>query len=535
MKFWIKIIKENNGLGILFFLSFLITIFGLLSPIFIIHIFNRYIAFGLEGTLIFLVLGALTIASLEYMFRNLRHNFCSSIIITPIKSIKLGILKIFFEQGLSIKNNKIRKELLEAIDINNNLIKILNSQNQSNILDFFFAILIVSVLFFLNKTLASVFSCILIFSFLYLKRSNDTKNTILFYGNQNNLDDKNLLLEIVGKSDFLKVLNGLKYSAFNLSNILDNQFFKNNSLSKVINYENSMNHFLLIINSIIVIGLGSTFVVNGELTIGTLIGFNIFASRALQLSMSAQRSYFSIKNVSVYFKKNKDFFKSISPKKVGMQLNKVSGNISLSNIDFGFSKDSSFLFRNLNIEFQNKALSVVYGPNGSGKTVLCKMLLGILAPNSGEVRLDGTNLQKLSLFWWRSKINYVPQNLKCLNISITDNISLGNPELNNQEIGRLIHTVGLESVLKKTNLDFEKRLDSSFSMGIHKKIHYARLLAKDSEIIIIDDPLEGLDFNGKQFVLNLLNSFKKTEKTIICFSNDNEILDIANERFSLDG
>ena len=137
MKFWIKIIKRSNSLGILLFLSFLITIFGLLSPIFIIHIFNRYITFGLEGTLFFLVVGALIVAILEYIFRNLRHNYCSSIISQPIKSLKLNVVKIFFnKQGLT--NVDKNKEFLDAIDINNNLIKTLNSQNQSNILDFFF-------------------------------------------------------------------------------------------------------------------------------------------------------------------------------------------------------------------------------------------------------------------------------------------------------------------------------------------------------------------------------------------------------------
>ena len=148
--------------------------------------------------------------------------------------------------------------------------------------------------------------------------------------------------------------------------------------------------------------------------------------------------------------------------------------------------------------------------------------------------MDGTNLQKLSLFWWRNKLSYIPQNTRSLNSSIIDNISLGNPDLNNNEIARLIQTVGLEPILKKTNLDFEKKLDSSFSMGIHKKIHYARLLAKNSDIIIIDDPFENLDYSGKQFVYNLLVSYKKTEKTIICFSNDKEILNIADQRYNLD-
>ena len=142
------------------------------------------------------------------------------------------------------------------------------------------------------------------------------KDLIIVDNNQSHPNDSKNLLEILSKAEFLKVFNGLKFSAYNFSKTLENQFLKNKSLSKITNYENSMSHFLLIMNSIVVIGLGSTFVVNGDLTVGTLIGFNIFASRALQISMSAQRSFYNMKKINGYFKKNKEFFKSSSEKEV---------------------------------------------------------------------------------------------------------------------------------------------------------------------------------------------------------------------------
>ena len=66
MTYWIQVLRKSGLLGTLITLSVLITIMGLLSPIFIIHIFNRYISFGLEGTLIFLMLGAITVAIFEF-------------------------------------------------------------------------------------------------------------------------------------------------------------------------------------------------------------------------------------------------------------------------------------------------------------------------------------------------------------------------------------------------------------------------------------------------------------------------------------
>ena len=93
--------------------------------------------------------------------------------------------------------------------------------------------------------------------------------------------------------------------------------------------------------------------------------------------------------------------------------------------------------------------------------------------------------------------------------------------------------MGLDKFLIKSDHDFEKNLNSNLSMGIHKKLHYARLLAKNTQILILDDPLEHLDFLGKKFVLNLLLSSKKSGKTVICFSNDDEILNLADKKYNL--
>ena len=98
MKFWFHILKESKSLNTILLLTFFITIMGLLSPIFIIHIFNRYIAFGLQGTLFFLLSGALLVAVFEYIFRNIRSKILCELLINPIKFFKLDLIKTFFER-----------------------------------------------------------------------------------------------------------------------------------------------------------------------------------------------------------------------------------------------------------------------------------------------------------------------------------------------------------------------------------------------------------------------------------------------------
>ena len=131
MSYWLQVLKNSGSLGTIIILSVLITIMGLLSPIFIIHIFNRYISFGLEGTLIFLMVGALSVALFEFFFRNIRNKIFSQIVLNPIKITKLDFIKNYFERV-----GKNRKNLGESLDVNNQFYQFVCFNN--NIFSFFF-------------------------------------------------------------------------------------------------------------------------------------------------------------------------------------------------------------------------------------------------------------------------------------------------------------------------------------------------------------------------------------------------------------
>ena len=103
---------------------------GLLSPIFIIHIFNRYIAFGLQGTLMFLIIGALGVAIFEFIFRNIRNNIFNKILQRPIKDFKIDLIKKFFENE---HKNNTSISIVEILDFKNNFFQFLSPKNQSNI------------------------------------------------------------------------------------------------------------------------------------------------------------------------------------------------------------------------------------------------------------------------------------------------------------------------------------------------------------------------------------------------------------------
>ena len=529
MSYWFHILKNSKSLGFLIILTILITFMGLLSPIFIIHIFNRYIAFGLQGTLMFLVIGALTVATFEYVFRNLRNNILSKILIRPLKKSKLELTKNFFD--FELKNNNERN-FIEIIDFNNNVFQYLSPRNQSNLLDSLFVFLIIIALFSLNFLLASMFLIIVFLYVLLQNRININKKNFL----NNSLitsEDRLIIKEIGSNKDLIKTSTAENYSGFFIDNYFSKKLKFDSTMSSFELHQHSLNNFFILITSIIIIGTGSIFVVLGELTIGSLIGFNIFASRAIGIISLAQNSYINLKKIDIYVDECKKFFKNYQKRSNGMQLSKIVGNFKLKNIDFSYSDKTKFILRNFSTTFSIANISNISGPNGAGKTTLVKLLLGLLPTNSGEILIDDTNINKLSLVWLREKIAYIPQNPEIISSSIMDNILISNPRLNEEEVSRLLQTVGLDNELKKSNLTITDPIDSNISKGILKKIHIARAIAKNPQIFIFDDPLLFLDKGGRDMIMILLSSLKRANKTVISFSEDIDLDNIADHKVTI--
>ena len=136
--------------------------------------------------------------------------------------------------------------------------------------------------------------------YLLFQRQSNLKKKKLSILNKLSLDDRLIVKDLAENFDLLNYLNARKYINFFLEKYHDKKQDNDNTVSSINNYSISYNNFIILVCSIVIIGYGSTLVVSGELSIGALIGFNIFASRALIIASSAQRSYYSLILINDY-------------------------------------------------------------------------------------------------------------------------------------------------------------------------------------------------------------------------------------------
>ena len=323
----------------------------------------------------------------------------------------------------------------------------------------------------------------------------------------------------------MKSTHSFKYTGFYIESFLNKKLDFDSSLAKYDAQQISITSFFILIFSILTIGIGSMLVVNGSLSIGSLIGFNIFATRAIGTISSVQNSLSVLEKINVYLEDCKYFFKDSKNRAEGMQLSKLTGNINLNDISYVYDTESKYVIKNFSTKFSSSKINVILGKNGSGKSTLAKLVVGLLKPESGNVSIDDTNLDKLSLIWFKQNVAYIPQESDILNSSVLNNILISNSDLNSQEVSRLLQNVGLDAELKNSNLTLTDTVNNKLSKGILKKIHIARSISKNYQIYVFDDPTLYLDSEGRIMVIKLITSLKRAGKTIICFSEEKEVID----------
>jgi len=208
--------------------------------------------------------------------------------------------------------------------------------------------------------------------------------------------------------------------------------------------------------------------------------------------------------------------------------------ISVKNLrkSFGFFKPNLVL-EDINFDVYAGDSFGISGANGAGKTVLLHILLGIVLPDSGEIKIFGKDLFK-NLKFIRSKINYAsPYDSLFQQATLMDNLTTFANLYGIDDKKRKI-----EEILSILNLKDHatNQLLESFSDGMRAKAILSKALINDAEILLLDEPFASLDFQSKKsFSEYLLYSNKKEKKTIIITShNFEDIKNFCNRMIFLD-
>lgn len=188
--------------------------------------------------------------------------------------------------------------------------------------------------------------------------------------------------------------------------------------------------------------------------------------------------------------------------------------INIQNASFSYKDELTLIKINLRVE-KGRFLGIL-GPNGSGKTTLLKLILGLLKPQEGTVELLGVDIKKFSLW---NKIGYVPQRAGSENTSFPFSVQeiMEMSKAREGMINRALKEVGM--------FPFKDKLLKELSGGQKQRVFIARALAKEPEILILDEPTVGVDVDSQSKFYDLLKKLnRKYNLTTVLVSHDTEVV-----------
>jgi len=503
--------------------SLFANLLALASPVFVIIVLNRYIGSGIDATLITLTSGVVLAIVLEFCFRFMRLKLTTKINTKRNHDLMIGAFGMILcakMKALAKQSPGEKRETLQGLDT---IEAAYAPSNLTTLFDFPFALVFVSVLFLLAPILGTVVVCFILISLAIsyvdrhlsqgkikeLSKTNASGNSLISTANQASKTIRVFNLQ----NTMMKTWT--QYASSYLSQ-KERAGYQQGTVQALIG-------MLQALMSASIYAIGALLVVKGQLDIGSLIGANILASRAFGpiTQLSRLQSLFS--KAKIALARLHSLAQVETEKETGTRPKIYKGGIKFKDVSYSYPGSTAPLFESLDLTIAPGSILFLVGESGTGKSTFFHMITGLLEPDRGQILTDGIEMQQLSLPWWREQLIYLPQEPLFLSASILENMDSRSPRL----IENALRQAGLEEFIDNSAEGLETILHNNglnLPVGIRRRLALARALLNDGALVLCDDPTEGLDVEGRKFVLQCLKNLSEQGKTLIIATKDPSIL-----------
>ncbi len=210
-------------------------------------------------------------------------------------------------------------------------------------------------------------------------------------------------------------------------------------------------------------------------------------------------------------------------------------NIRISDVCFSYG--SSEILANVNVSIDAGMFTALVGGSGAGKTTIVDLITGLIRPSAGDITIGDICLDEIDLRAWRRMIGYVPQEIMLLHDSVLHNVTLGDPELNEEHAEAALKAAGaweFVCTMPEGVLSTVGERGTQLSGGQRQRIAIARALVHDPELLILDEATSALDEVSGLAICNTLRDLRG-RLTILAITHQMTLADMADRVYQLRG
>lgn len=305
-----------------------------------------------------------------------------------------------------------------------------------------------------------------------------------------------------------------------------------NSISTFVNFVVQLNTIALIIGGVYAIG-------NNALTMGGLIAVVMLGSRMLaplgqvaalianfQQTKTAYDVINSIMKLSVEREESKNF----------VQRPFFKGKVEFKNVSFVYPDTENKVLDDVSFVINPGESVGIIGTNGSGKTTIEKLILGLYEPTEGSILMDGIDIKQIDPADLRRNISYVPQEVILFQGTLKENIVLRSPGASDEEILEVAKLSGVSYFADSHPMGYDMHIGErgdGLSGGQKQSISIARAFIHSAPIILLDEPTNSMDSTHENHFIRAMNSYQNNH-TMILISHKNILLSLTKRLILLD-
>ncbi|ARV18644.1 Toxin RTX-I translocation ATP-binding protein [Curvibacter sp. AEP1-3] len=250
--------------------------------------------------------------------------------------------------------------------------------------------------------------------------------------------------------------------------------------------------------NLILLWMGAKLVLEGKLSVGQLIAFNMLSARVNAPILRLATLWQEIQQMRVSLRRLGDILDSPveAPPNASLSLERLQGDVQFDGVGFKYQSDGRDILKDVHLHIKPGELVGIVGSSGSGKSTLAKLLMKLYVPSRGRVLLDGADIGGINPLLIRRQLAVVTQDVVLFSKSVRDNIAMGQLDVSLEAIIEAARMAGADEFIRKLPHGYDTVLEergSNLSGGQRQRIAIARALIMQPRILILDEATSMLD------------------------------------------
>ena len=267
---------------------------------------------------------------------------------------------------------------------------------------------------------------------------------------------------------------------------------------------------LTAVGNALILGLGSLRVMDGAMTMGTLVAFQSLvasfiapANQLVGIAGKLQQAQGDVDRLDDVMKYRVDGLTAPPPEGAVLVTEKLVGNIEFRNVSFGYSRAEPPLLDNFSLVLTPGQRVALVGPSGCGKSTVSKLMMGLYEPWSGEILFDGRPRNAYDRYALINSIGMVDQDIVLFTGSARDNITMWDTTIAESDIARAAQDACIHDAIMARPGGYDAAIEEggrNFSGGQRQRIEIARALVNNPRVLVLDEATSALDVATEQLV-----------------------------------